>query len=225
MGAYCITSVTKTLAAVTDNYTDTDVSPDASTMAEEETTDVLDYIHNQIAGVFGFISSTGSKDVSENVKHVVSALLVLVVFGALFATKSLWWDRFYQMTFANVHCGSIRNCPGVGWLFSNFCPCLGLCGCDVSAYHPHFRLRILMHEAHNFKGTAIFVRAKCGNNPPKSTSMMKIPMSSMYPVVWNEPLDLDITTADENIDMEVVDVEGISCALRAAGTKHLPARK
>jgi hypothetical protein len=78
----------------------------------------------------------------------------------------------------------------------------------------------VVHEALNLSGRACYVNATAGNNPPKTTSIRKVPTQShYYPVVWNEPLDLEMTVADEFIHLQIVESDGtvlgttqLSCA-------------
>lgn len=49
---------------------------------------------------------------------------------------------------------------------------------------------------------------RCGNNPKKTTSAHPFPLvgNAVEPLVWNEPIDIDVTTADEEIVIEAVTI-------------------
>lgn len=131
--------------------------------------------------------------------YVVASLIILTLFATLFLTRELWYPTFHEHSFAQCHCTSIREWTCVGWLASH------LCSCCYGSYHPRFRLRVLVHEVSKFHGAnALYVKATCGNNPEKTTSIKDVPHTWLYPIVWNEPLDMDVQISDESITLQLM---------------------
>jgi len=81
-------------------------------------------------------------------------------------------------------------------------------------------MRIIIHEARNLRYTEgifgtvkgermeCFVVIACGNNPVKTTRSEKVPLNNKHkPVIWNEPVDIEVRSSDSVIIMQVMDYD------------------
>merc|ERR1712032_108114 len=56
-----------------------------------------------------------------------------------------------------------------------------------------------------------YVNVKCGLNPVKTTSMQTVPANNeKHPVVWEDAVDLEVDTADDTIELQVMEFNYIA---------------
>lgn len=106
----------------------------------------------------------------------------------------------------------------------------------LSFVAPSFRLRLLIHHAKGLRNTdaggffsaggqmECYVNVKLGHNPIKATTIQPVPYDSANkPVVWNEPMDLDVRTADVALIAQVMDYDkGTNDKDDVVGTALIP---
>lgn len=139
-------------------------------------------------------------------KNAVIIVTIIVMFGLLYTFRAGWYPSVYNLTCRQCHCCSPRNIPYLGWCCSCFCyPCLG-------KYHPSFRMRVVVHETRSLRcadpigSQKCYVVVACGNNPVKTTSVQTVSkFTAGGPCLWNEPLDLIISSIDEEVLIQVMD--------------------
>lgn len=150
---------------------------------------------------------------------------VIIVFASLFAiflTRHVWGPPVYAMTCAHVHlpspldwkiCGIDWFWCSIGWWTMNLC-----CSCICPPYHPPFRLRAIVHYAKSLRYTEgivgrmtgknvdAYVQIHVNHNPKKTTSVVQVPLKNdIFPVVWNEPIDLIINSSASKLHVTVWD--------------------
>lgn len=149
---------------------------------------------------------------------IVVALILLIAV----AFRRFWWPPLYKATCANFKCPMAKNLPVCGWLLSHLCPCC------MSKFHPHFRLRIVIHSAWGLRQTDIleqmqaYVKVICGTNPLKYTSVKTVPYNYQNkPVMWDDIIDLMVSPSDDYVRLVVMDHDQIGEA-DEVGEARLP---
>lgn len=154
------------------------------------------------------LSATDStSDDAPKLEIIVNVLIILVIGFFLFllwGLKGLWWPLIRENTIDKMKLPSIRDVYCIAWLCSCFCPCC------FDAFHPPFRLRMLVHEAWNLRridvmnSMACFVVVSCGLNPAKTTVIQPVPLNNrMVPVVWDDAVDVEVRITDEMLGIKV----------------------
>ena len=78
-------------------------------------------------------------------------------------------------------------------------------------------MRIVIHQAYGLRMTDVingmrcYITAVCGYNPPKSTSIQRVPRwSDSYPAEWNEPLDMVVQRMDESALLQIMEKNSLT---------------
>mmetsp|Transcript_38010 Transcript_38010/g.88839 ORF Transcript_38010/g.88839 Transcript_38010/m.88839 type:complete len:253 (-) Transcript_38010:31-789(-) len=143
----------------------------------------------------------------EHFSGVMVAVAVVAGLIVLYMLRGMWMDFIYERT-----CGA---CHVYNWRDYAICGrCCDLCcGCCFPPYHPNFRLEILVERVEKLRTGAgvgmfqpaaeVFVEVKCGQNPKKNTTLAAVDRHQT--AEWNEQLELDVTTTNAKIYLEVLD--------------------
>mmetsp|Transcript_34457 Transcript_34457/g.78619 ORF Transcript_34457/g.78619 Transcript_34457/m.78619 type:complete len:258 (-) Transcript_34457:6-779(-) len=145
-------------------------------------------------------------DFFANFSSVFLVIAIAALLIALYVFREQWLPFLYERTVGSCYVRSIRDYACCGHL----CSCC--CGCCIQPYHPKYRLVLTVERVEKLKTggglldwasrAEVYVQAKCGKNPTKTTSTSSLRSQATE---WNEELELDILTSDASINIAVLD--------------------